>query len=138
MRFFLIAKMMFFFHVITEAQEHHRNVELHLYRKVCQLVRLSIFKLSLKKGRKERPRDRNIISSIITLLTPFELFLMVEPNQSRKKATQCEICANLFQFELIFVHETFISAIIAQSFHENSIHFVIRCSSQCYGLRQYF
>ena len=31
-------------YVIREAQEHHRNVELHLYRKVCLLVRPSIFK----------------------------------------------------------------------------------------------
>ena len=29
-------------YVIRDAQEHHRNVELHLYRKVCQLVRPSI------------------------------------------------------------------------------------------------
>jgi len=33
-------------YVIREAQEHHRNVELHLYTKVCQLVRPSIFALS--------------------------------------------------------------------------------------------
>ena len=31
-------------YVIREAQEHHRNVELHLYRKVCLLVRPSILK----------------------------------------------------------------------------------------------
>ena len=30
-------------YVIREAQEHHRNVELYLYRKVCLLVRLSFF-----------------------------------------------------------------------------------------------
>ena len=41
-------------YVIREAQEHHRNVELHLYWKVCLLVSLSIFELSFKnllKGR---------------------------------------------------------------------------------------
>ena len=32
----------------SQAQEHHKNVELHLYRKVCQLVRLSIFELGRK------------------------------------------------------------------------------------------
>ena len=31
-------------YVIREAQEHHRNVDLHLYGKACLLVRLSIFK----------------------------------------------------------------------------------------------
>ena len=33
-------------YVLKEAQEHPRNVELHLYRKVCVLVRPSIFELS--------------------------------------------------------------------------------------------
>ena len=35
-------------YLIREAQEHHRNVELHPYRKVFLLVRLSIFAFSLK------------------------------------------------------------------------------------------
>ena len=39
-------------YVIREAQEHHRNVELHLYRKVCQLVRLSFHLKSGKKVKK--------------------------------------------------------------------------------------
>ena len=41
-------------YVIREAQDYHRNVELHLYRRVCLLVRLSIFELGWKnllKGR---------------------------------------------------------------------------------------
>ena len=29
-------------YVIREAQEHHRKVELHIYRKVCLLVRPSV------------------------------------------------------------------------------------------------
>ena len=33
-------------YVIREAQEHHRNVELHLYRKVGLLVRPSIREFS--------------------------------------------------------------------------------------------
>ena len=33
-------------YIIREAQEHHRNEELHLYRKVGLLVRLSIRELS--------------------------------------------------------------------------------------------
>ena len=33
-------------YVIRKAQEHHRNVELHLYRKVGLLVRLSICEIS--------------------------------------------------------------------------------------------
>ena len=39
-------------HVIREAQEHHRNVELHLYRKICLLVRLSVHDWSWKKVKK--------------------------------------------------------------------------------------
>ena len=41
-------------YVIREAQEHHRNVELHLYRKVCLLVCPSIFESSWKKSSKWR------------------------------------------------------------------------------------
>ena len=37
---------LFFMYVIRETQEHHRNIELHLYRKVCLLVRLSIFEIT--------------------------------------------------------------------------------------------
>ena len=33
-------------YVIRKAQEHHRNVELHLYRKVGLLVRPSILEVS--------------------------------------------------------------------------------------------
>ena len=52
MRIFRLQKLRFFFmYVIRESREHHRNVELHLYRKVCLLVRLSIFKFG-KIGRK--------------------------------------------------------------------------------------
>ncbi len=36
---------------IRKAQEHHRNVELHLYRKVCLLVRPFVFELKI--GRKD-------------------------------------------------------------------------------------
>ena len=36
-------------YVIREAQEHHRDVELHLYRKVSLLVRLSVRVKSKKK-----------------------------------------------------------------------------------------
>ena len=36
-------------HFIREAYEHRRNVELHLYRKVCLLVRLSVHVKSKKK-----------------------------------------------------------------------------------------
>ena len=39
---------------IREAYEHHRNVELHLYRKVCLLVRPSVHvKSRKKKGQKD-------------------------------------------------------------------------------------
>ena len=53
--FFLrLQKWRFFFmYVIREAQEHYRNVELHLYRKVCLLVRPSVHVKSRKKGRKD-------------------------------------------------------------------------------------
>ena len=37
-------------YVIRKAQEHHRNVELHLYRKVCQLVCRSVV-IELKSGK---------------------------------------------------------------------------------------
>ena len=40
-------------YVIREAQEHHRNVELHLYGKVCLLVRPYIHELSWKKDWKD-------------------------------------------------------------------------------------
>ena len=45
---FLSLKMnvFFFMYFIGEAQEHHRNVEWPLYRKVCLLVRLFFFELS--------------------------------------------------------------------------------------------
>ena len=36
-------------YIIREAQEHHRNVELHLYRKICLL--LSTFKFEKKVRR---------------------------------------------------------------------------------------
>ena len=32
-------------YVIREAQKHHRRVEMHIYRKVWQLVRLSMFRV---------------------------------------------------------------------------------------------
>ena len=35
-------------YVIREAQEQHRNVELHLHRNVCLLVRPSVFELTSK------------------------------------------------------------------------------------------
>ncbi len=41
-------------YVIGEAQEHHRNVESHLYRKVCLLVRPSVMELSGKYRSKGR------------------------------------------------------------------------------------
>ena len=41
-------------YVIRKAQEHHKNVELHLYRKVGVLVRPSIFELSCKNRSKGR------------------------------------------------------------------------------------
>ena len=37
-------------YVIRKAQEHHRNVELHLCRKVCLLVRPSV-RIKLKKAK---------------------------------------------------------------------------------------
>ena len=42
-------------YVIREAQEHHRNVEFQLYRKVCLLVRPSFFVVVEKIGRKDAP-----------------------------------------------------------------------------------
>ena len=42
-------KVFFFLHIIREAQEHHRNVELHLYRKICLLVHPSLHVKSWKK-----------------------------------------------------------------------------------------
>ena len=45
--FFKLQKRRFLFMYVTrEAREHHRNVELHLCRKVFLLVRPSIFELS--------------------------------------------------------------------------------------------
>ena len=41
--------MFFFMYVIRKAQEYHRNVELHLYKNICLIVRLSIHELSFKK-----------------------------------------------------------------------------------------
>ena len=53
--FFKLEKWRFFFmYVIREAQKHHSNVELHLYRKVTLLVHLSVFELSWKKKSVER------------------------------------------------------------------------------------
>ena len=40
-------------YVIREAQEHHRNVELHLYRKAFRLVCPSTFEFVEKIGRKD-------------------------------------------------------------------------------------
>ena len=45
-RFSLVHLRKIIVYVIREVQEHHRNVELHLYRKVCLLVRPSTFELS--------------------------------------------------------------------------------------------
>ena len=42
---YAVYTTLFFMNVIREAQEHHRNVELHLYRKVGLLVCPSIREL---------------------------------------------------------------------------------------------
>ena len=62
-------------YVIREAKEHLRNVELHLYRKICLLVRHSMFKVEKKVKRTHLLVDQTCISPLLPKVPSFIAFL---------------------------------------------------------------